>query len=47
MQKKIFWMLVTVLSLIADVSLPLVWGLVATIPIFVVSWWIVYRSDWF
>lgn len=46
-QKKIFWTLVMVFSLIADFALPLIWGLVATIPIIVLSWWIVYRTDWF
>ena len=45
-QKKLFWTLVTVLSLVADFALPLVWGLVATIPIVLLCWWIVYRSDW-
>ena len=47
MEKKIFWTLVTVLSLVADIALPLVWGVIATIPIILLSWWIVYRSDWF
>ncbi len=47
MQNKIFWLLVIVLGLIADVILPLIWGFVATIPIIFVSWWIVYRSNWF
>ena len=47
MQKKIFWTLVLVLSLLADFVLPIMWGLVATIPIVFVSWWITYRSDWF
>jgi len=47
MQNKIFWTLVLVLSLLADFVLPIMWGLVATIPIVFVSWWIVYRSDWF
>jgi hypothetical protein len=36
-----------VLGLIADIVLPLWWGLVATIPIFAISWWVAYRSDWF
>jgi uncharacterized membrane protein len=47
MQKKIFWTLVLVLSLIADVALPIFWGLLATIPIVLVAWWVTYRSDWF
>jgi len=46
-QKKIFWVLVAVLGLVADLVLPLWWALLATIPIFIVSWWVAYRSDWF
>jgi hypothetical protein len=23
------------------------WGLLLTIPIGIVSWWVAYRSDWF
>ncbi len=33
--------------LVADVVLPLWWGLLATIPIAFVSWWVAYRSEWF
>ena len=47
MQKKIFWILVTILSLLADWVLPLIWGAVAIVPIIFVSWWAVYRTDWF
>jgi hypothetical protein len=47
MQKRIFWMIFLIFGLIADLALPLVWGLVATIPILFLSWWIAYRSDWF
>ena len=47
MQKKIFWMVFIVLGLVADFTLPLLWGVLATIPILIVSWWIAYRSDWF
>jgi len=47
MQKKIFWLLLTVLSLIVDVSVPLWWGLALTIPIVMLSWWVAYRSGWF
>lgn len=47
MQRKIFWTLFIVLGLIADFALPLIWGLLATIPIIVVSWWVAYKSDWF
>lgn len=47
MEKKIFWMIFLVLSTVADFMLPLVWGLAATIPILLLSWWIAYRSEWF
>jgi hypothetical protein len=47
MEKKIFWGLFVVLGLVADLSLPVVWALLATIPIAVVSWWVAYRSHWF
>lgn len=47
MEKKIFWISLTVLSLLVDVVLPLWWSIAATIPIVVISWWIAYRSDWF
>ncbi len=46
MQKKWFWLIFMVLSTIADFSLPLLWGIIATIPIFALSWWIAYRSGW-
>jgi hypothetical protein len=45
-ERKIFWIVFTVLSLAAYV-LPIWWALLATIPIAVLSWWIAYRSDWF
>lgn len=47
MERKIFWAIFTILGLMADCLLPLWWALGATIPIFVFSWWIAYRSDWF
>lgn len=46
-EKKIFWTIFLLLGLIADFTLPLMWSLIATIPIAVVSWWIAYRSAWF
>ena len=46
MQKKAFWLIFLSLSLIADFILPLLWGLLATIPIVLLSWWIAYRSGW-
>jgi len=47
MERKIFWITFVLLGLLADFFLPLWWGLVATIPIAFVSWWVAYRSDWF
>ena len=47
MQRKIFWTVFTILGLAADVALPIWWGLLATIPIGYLSWWIAYRRDWF
>ena len=46
-QRKMFWLLVTAMGVVADLALPLVWGLAAMLPILAASWWIVYRSDWF
>ncbi len=47
MQRRIFWLLFLSLSLIADFTLPLVWGLILTIPILLLSWWVAYRLNWF
>ncbi len=47
LERKIFWLTFIVLGLVADVVLPVWWALGATIPIFLVSWWVAYRSDWF
>ena len=47
MQRKVFWLIFITSSLIADIVLPLVWGLIATIPLVLLSWWIAYRSGWF
>jgi len=47
MQRKIFWLSFAILSIIADLALPLLWAILATLPIVVLSWWIAYRSDWF
>jgi hypothetical protein len=46
LQKKMMWVIFFVLSTLADIVLPLLWGVVATIPIFILSWWIAYRSGW-
>jgi hypothetical protein len=47
MEKKVFWLSFFILSLIADFTLPLLWAVLATLPIAALSWWIAYRSDWF
>lgn len=47
MQRKMFWLIFVSLGLLADFTLPLVWGIVTTLPILVLSWWIAYRSGWF
>ncbi|MDQ2747691.1 MAG: hypothetical protein M3T96_10590 [Acidobacteriota bacterium] len=47
MQRRVFWISFTLLGLIADVSLPLIWGIIMTLPIMILCWWIAYRSDWF
>ena len=44
MERRIFWITFTVLGLVADLALPLWWGLAATIPIAWFSWWLAYRS---
>jgi hypothetical protein len=47
MQRKVFWGLLSVLGIIADLALPLWWALGATIPLVWVSWWVAYKSEWF
>ena len=47
MERKVFWMVFTVLGLLADFLLPLWWGLAATLPALFIAWWVAYRSDWF
>lgn len=47
MEKKWFWLIFVILSLIADVALPFVWSAIATLPILVFSWWLVYKSGIF
>jgi len=46
-ERKIFWASFTIFGIIADLILPFWWGLIATIPIMIFSWWIAYRSGWF
>ena len=47
MERKIFWVLFISLGVIADFTLPLMWGIIATVPILLFSWWVAYRSEWF
>jgi hypothetical protein len=47
MQRKVFWTTFVALGLVADFTLPIMWSLLATIPIGIFSWWVAYRSDWF
>jgi hypothetical protein len=47
MERKIFWIIVIALSLVAEFLLPIWWALLATIPIVVLGWWVAYRSEWF
>ena len=47
MEKKIFWVLFIVLGLVADFTLPILWSVLATVPIVFISWWVAYRSGWF
>lgn len=46
LEKKLFWIIFLGMSLLADAFLPFFWGMVATLPIVVLSWWLVYRSGW-
>ena len=47
MERKIFILSMIILGLLADIYLPIMWSLIASIPIVFVSWWIAYRSGWF
>jgi hypothetical protein len=47
MRRKVFWILMILLGMIAGVALPLVWAMIAQLPVIVLSWWIAYRSEWF
>jgi hypothetical protein len=46
MEKKIFWLLFTVLGVVMGIFLPLWWNLALTLPLLVLCWWVVYRSGW-
>jgi hypothetical protein len=47
MQRKIFWLVFSVLGLLAGFVLPLWWAVLATVPLLGIAWWVAYRSDWF
>jgi hypothetical protein len=47
MQKKMMWVIFFVISTAADIMLPLIWGILLTLPLFILSWWIAYKSGWF
>jgi hypothetical protein len=47
MQKKVFWISFTILSLCIDLAVPLMWGIILTLPLMWACWWLAYRSDWF
>ena len=46
-QRKVFWIVVAVLGLLANIFLPLGWVVVATLPIVLAAWWVAYQSNWF
>ena len=46
MEKKIFWLLFTVLGAVMGLLLPLWWNLALSLPLLVFCWWVVYRSGW-
>ena len=47
MEKKVFWLLFTVLGVVMGLLLPsLWWNLALTLPLLVLCWWVVYRSGW-
>lgn len=47
MQKRIFWMVFLGLDLVVGFMVPLMWSVILTFPIIMLSWWIAYRSGWF
>jgi len=46
MERRIFWLVFTVLGLAADFLLPIWWAVAATLPIVAIAWGGAYRSDW-
>lgn len=47
MQRKVFWISFTMLGLLADMILPLAWGIACTVPLLFLCWWLAYKSEWF
>ena len=47
MQRKVFWISLTISGLCADAILPLMWAIISTVPILLLCWWLAYKSDWF
>ncbi len=47
MKRKVFWISFMMIGLMADLILPFMWGLIATLPILFFSWWITYKTEWF
>jgi len=46
-ERKIFWMVVGALGLMAVFLLPLWWGVTSAVPIALIAWWVAYQSGWF
>jgi hypothetical protein len=47
MQRKIFWLLFITLGLLLDFAVPIMWGLLLTLPLIILCWWIAFKSGWF
>jgi len=47
LERRIFWIVVGVLGVIAVVLLPLWWGVASAVPIALTAWWVAYQSGWF
>jgi hypothetical protein len=47
MRRKVFWITFSVLGLIASFSLPLMWSIIATVPILIFACWFAYRNHLF
>jgi hypothetical protein len=45
--KKAFWTVFSLTTTAAGFAMPFVWSMVATVPLFVFSWWLAYRSGLF